>query len=171
MSRVIGEGTDTNDTSTVEAIGELHKKLVEIENLIEDNAANSKRLIDSFAALGKLVDGSVQKVADTRGTVKSIQDIAMNTRILGFNASIEASRAKESGKGFGVIAQEVRSLAEVSTTSTNRIEEIIQAIGADTEEIADAIQRTEETIKLNIEGNEQISALFKEVSALASILK
>lgn len=158
------------DMGNVAITGELHRKLVEIEHLIEDSAVNSRRLMDSFTALEKIVEDSVRKVADTRDTVKSIQDIAMNTRILGFNASIEASRAKESGRGFGVIAQEVRSLAEVSTTSTNKIEEIIQAIGTDTEEIAEYIHKTEATINLNIASVEQLSDLFKEISELAKRL-
>ncbi|MDN5378322.1 MAG: methyl-accepting chemotaxis protein [Clostridiales bacterium] len=88
----------------------------------------------------------------------------MNTRILGFNASIEASRAKESGKGFGVIAQEVRSLADVSKSSADKIVDTIQAIGADTDEIVHYIKTTSEIVEKNIEYTRSIAELLKEIS-------
>ncbi len=143
---------------------DLSGRIKEIEELIEANSANNQKLYENFEALTKIAENSVKKVTDTKDTVKVIQDIAMNTRILGFNASIEASRAKESGKGFGVIAQEVRSLADVSKSSADKIVDTIQAIGADTDEIAHYIKTTSEIVQKNIEYTRSIAELLKEIS-------
>lgn len=142
----------------------LTLKVNQITRLMALTSENSKKLSENFSALRETADNSVRKVADTSETVKKIQDIAMNTRILGFNASIEASRAKESGKGFGVIAQEVRSLAEVSKASADRIEGIIQAIGANTEDMNISIKKTGEIIERNLENANAIDALLKEIT-------
>jgi len=143
---------------------ELSARIREIEELIEANSANNQKLYESFENLTRIAENSVKKVTDTKDTVKVIQDIAMNTRILGFNASIEASRAKESGKGFGVIAQEVRSLADVSKSSADKIVDTIQAIGADTDEIVHYIKTTSEIVEKNIEYTRSIAELLKEIS-------
>lgn len=142
----------------------LTLKVNQITRLMALTSENSKKLSENFKELREAADNSVKKVADTSETVRKIQDIAMNTRILGFNASIEASRAKESGKGFGVIAQEVRSLAEVSKASADRIEGIIQAIGTNTEDMNFSIKKTGEIIAKNLENANAIDALLKEIT-------
>ena len=159
----------TGDSTSAE--GMLHNKLVEIDELIHINSVNTRKLYDSYDALSGIAQNSVKKLADTKDTVKSIQDIAMNTRILGFNASIEASRAKESGKGFGVIAQEVRSLADVSKSSTDKIDSIIQEIGVNTEEISNNIHKTESILRGNLEIAENIAQLLSEISSIANQIK
>lgn len=151
--------------------GQLHQKLVEIDELIESNAVNNKKLYESYDQLTVIAQNSLKKLGDTKETVKSIQDIAMNTRILGFNASIEASRAKESGKGFGVIAQEVRSLADVSNSSTDKIRNYIQELDEGSEQISVSIQKTEGIIRANIDNADSITSLLSEINTLAGQLK
>lgn len=150
---------------------ELGRRISEIEDLISANSENNKKLFANYDELNRIADESVKKVAETKETVKVIQDIAMNTRILGFNASIEASRSKESGKGFGVIAQEVRSLADVSKQSADKIVDTIQAIGTDTDDISGGIKSTADIVNKNMEYAEQISSLLNEVLAIASKMK
>lgn len=150
---------------------ELNQRIVDIEGLINANSENNRKLFSNFGELSQIAQSSVKKVTDTKETVKLIQDIAMNTRILGFNASIEASRSKESGKGFGVIAQEVRSLADVSKQSADKIEDTIQALVTDTDEISGGIKNTEEIVHRNMEYAEQISELLQEVLTIAQKMK
>lgn len=173
VSNIISKQSGS-EAVTVELEGtaqELNKRIQDIEGLIDSNSENNKKLFQNFGELGEIAKSSVQKVTDTKETVKLIQDIAMNTRILGFNASIEASRSKESGKGFGVIAQEVRSLADVSKQSADKIEDTIQAIGSDTDEISGGIKNTEGIVHKNMEYAEQISELLHEVLAIAQKMK
>lgn len=120
-----------------------------------DNVSSISKVIDQLIEITKQSEDNITKSKDI---VKAIQNIALNTRILGFNASIEAARAKESGKGFGVIAQEVRSLADVSATSTEQIEGIIQKLEEASKEISSLIKEVAKGCKTNSDGK----LVFKE---------
>jgi len=138
----------------------LKLHLSEAESLLSNNESSVKDLTKKFEELSTLSDVAMQKLENTSETVKVIQNIALNTRILGFNASIEASRAKESGKGFGVIAQEVRSLADVSKNSAEKIEEIIQAISETTNQIRATV----------VETNEAVNQTFATMGSMTDLL-
>lgn len=131
-----------------ERLKEGEGKFTEIEEVIRKNSEATGSLIHQFDVLDKLTEEATKQLESTSDTVKVIQNIAMNTRILGFNASIEASRAKESGKGFGVIAQEVRSLADVSKSSAEKIEEYINTITKIANEIRSTVLDTREIGKI-----------------------
>lgn len=120
---------------------------------------------EKFRQLSELADRCVSEVKTASDAAKVIQDIAMNTRILGFNASIEASRAKESGKGFGVIAQEVRSLAETSKSSADKIEDKIKSIGEFTSQIDSSAKNAAELVAEAVSGIEELKSVIGEIEA------
>lgn len=63
-------------------------------------------------------------------SLKLIVDIASHTKLLALNASIEASRVGESGKGFGVVASEIRKMAESSSVISDQVSELIDSINS-----------------------------------------
>ncbi len=141
----------------------LYKKVDEASTLVKHTEKSLNSLKDAYANLGEIAKGTSAEIVKTNDTLKQIQDIALNTKILGFNASIEASRAKEAGKGFGVIAQEVRSLAETSQSSADSIQNAMTNIDSRSKAIVENIANTQNVVANCYKDIEQFSSLLNDI--------
>lgn len=135
----------------VNAYERLSKRLMVAEDSIKSMAERTNDLKTNFEELAASSSKSNERVEKTNSVVKKIKDVSEQTRILGFNASIEAARSGAAGAGFSVIAQEVRRLADDSQKYTESIstalEDLESSIGTVSENVGSIFNRIDENAK------------------------
>ena len=102
----------------------------------EEISAQTEEVASVSANLSRLSQESSRRVKETDQVLGLIRSIAGQTNLLGLNAAIEAARVGDAGRGFGVVAEEIRKLAASSTDSIKKIEDIIRAIQKDSDSTA-----------------------------------
>jgi methyl-accepting chemotaxis protein len=135
-------------------------KGLEEMNILEDKTTESNKVGKEVASI---VDELNFKANEINTIVETIMGISSQTNLLALNAAIEAARAGEAGRGFAVVADEVRKLAENTSQSSNNVKDIIAAIQQD-------VKRTQDAIKASqMVSNEQNKAVMNSKETFAEI--
>lgn len=173
--RAVGESSERlsmTSEDTFSAIAELNTSIREVERNAKESAQLSLRVVDEATEGGlKSVEKTIQGMARIRDAVDRaagligrlgdrseeigkilsvINDITEQTTLLSLNAAILASQAGEHGKGFSVVAEEIKDLAERTTFSTREIDELISTVR---QEVADSVSAMSEGVRLVQEGS------------------
>jgi methyl-accepting chemotaxis protein len=141
--------------SAIREISQNASRASRVAGQAVDEAENTTRMV------GKLGDSS-QEIATV---VKLINGIAEQTNLLALNATIEAARAGEAGKGFAVVASEVKELAQETARATEDISQRVEAIQADTAGAVEAIGRISSVIAEINDFQATIAAAVEEQTA------
>jgi len=161
------EGTAQDLDSTGEALGKIRngaRQNAGTAEAVKKDAENGlgvvRRAIDEMTLIESeslRAKQAMQRLAQQTGEVAKIieviRELVSDTELLAFNAAIIAAKAGDEGKGFSVVADEIRDLADRTTASAQDIQRIVQAIGGETKDVTSAIEAT----VLRIETGKQLS--------------
>lgn len=158
--------------SSVSDIEEYSASLVEncndMRNKITATQKNSSMMSESVISIKDKIDETNKVIAKMSEILAGIEDIASQTKLLSLNASIEAARAGEFGKGFSVVADNIRTLSENTGQELVSIKEIISNIERDFKECADSIDIA---VKNNEESSRSITEVISSFEAVDSAIQ
>ncbi len=138
--RLISELAEKNDNLTQDG-----------DRVIENTVSNVQNIADMMSQSSNLVSSLNQQSDEIKSIIQTISDIADQTNLLALNAAIEAARAGEHGRGFAVVADEVRNLTERTGHSVNEITTTINSIRNVTSQVVESIKSGLEDVNQSVE--------------------
>ena len=106
---------------SLESAGKGQKVITNMINAIDDINTSNKNIMNQINHSNEQISEIVNVIKEIESKTKVINDIVFQTKLLSFNASVEAARAGDQGKGFAVVAEEVGNLAQMSGNAANEI--------------------------------------------------
>jgi methyl-accepting chemotaxis protein len=156
----IGVSVEDLSSATTQMLTAAKRTVEALDGLMEQNKTVMASMLDIDAQI-KATNNAVKKIADAS---HSITEISSQTNLLSLNASIEAARAGDYGKGFGVVANEIGLLAQQSSTAATTINEIVEDLVTDSTKSMEIIE------ELNAAFNEQSSQLTSTKSDMDGVV-
>lgn len=156
----------TEMTFTVQNVAESAQKAAVAADEAERRAEEGNTVVGATRDAVRALSDNVQRAADTMGTLEAetdrvgtvlsvIKEIADQTNLLALNAAIEAARAGEQGRGFAVVADEVRTLAARTQRSTEEIHEMIERLQSGAKSTAEVMLTSQRKVQETVAAAEQ----------------
>ena len=143
--------------------------------VVNKSVNESKAIAATVESSAKVMKNLGDKSKQIGEIISTINDIADQTNLLALNAAIEAARAGEQGRGFAVVADEVRKLAERTANATSEISSMITAIQGEVDNAVVAMNKTNEQVEVglqySVEAGNQLTTIVSSVTSLQGMVQ
>lgn len=160
----------TTQSELMEITEQLAASFEEVSGSTEELAASAQELNSSQKELLEISKKTQEYIKNTDEILNLINDVASQTRLLGLNAAIEAARAGELGKGFTVVASEIRKLSSRTSQSTREVVEILKKINEYIGQISIHIDKNKEISDTQAAVSQEISTTIQEYTVMTEKL-
>ncbi|HYK73916.1 MAG TPA: methyl-accepting chemotaxis protein, partial [Pseudoneobacillus sp.] len=157
------EQVSSNAKMTATLSEEAFRKTIDGTQIVSEALKQMESIFHKFSTLSNAINRMNDRSKEVEKIIDVIGSIADQTNLLALNAAIEAARAGEHGKGFAVVADEVRKLAEQSGNSTKQISQLITTIQTDTVEVVREMDSGKEELNKGLSVVERANELFVEI--------
>lgn len=146
------------------ALEQMSSAIQNVSDGVQDVVNSNSEILDEVKVASESTKG-------TDDILKFVQGVSSQTNLLGLNAAIEASRVGDAGRGFSVIAKEIRKLSNSSSESVKQIDGVLRKIESSVTNISTKINESSIFFETQAAAFEEISASIQELSASAQELK
>jgi len=159
-----------NITQSATATSDVRDENIKCENTVKDAIGTLHTLSAKLDEATNTMNEVAQNSDDVSTVLDVINGIAEQTNLLALNAAIEAARAGEQGRGFAVVADEVRSLATRTQESTEQIKEMIDRLQAGTRSGVDVMQQSQEFAQQAVDRSTEAGDSLTDISRNISLI-
>nr|WP_237886526.1 methyl-accepting chemotaxis protein [Pseudomonas sp. PGPR40] len=141
------------------------------QQVVRQSMTRIEQLADSATSASSSIESLSAQIQNIGTVLSVIKSVAEQTNLLALNAAIEAARAGEQGRGFAVVADEVRALAKRTQQSTEEIERLVSALRSAAQSSVQQIQNSGELVKLAVSDALQTESALGSIAAAVSLIQ